>query len=89
MSEKPEAEEFDEDDVDEVIGAGEDVDLDRVTKDLELARKQDKAAGDPAWRRLEKLKEEKYFAELVSDFEDYDVDDTGLRNLVKGNISAR
>jgi hypothetical protein len=75
MSEKPEAEEFDEDDVDEIVGASEDVDLDRVTKDLDLARKRDKAVGDPAWRRLERLKEEKYFAELVSDFEDYDVGD--------------
>jgi hypothetical protein len=74
MSEKPEAEEFDEEDVDELIGAQEDMDLDRVNKDLDLAkRRHSKAVGDPAWRRLERLKEEKHFAELVSDFEDYDV----------------
>jgi hypothetical protein len=73
MSEKPEAEEFEEDDVDELLSEGDDVDLDRVNKDLDLARRRVKAAGDPAWRRLEQLREERRFAELVSDLEDYDV----------------
>lgn len=81
MSEKPEAEEFDEEDVDELIGAQEDVDLDRVNKDLDLAKRRDKAVGDPAWRRLERLKEEKYFAEQVSDFEDYKLDDTAANRI--------
>ena len=29
--------------------------------------------GDPAWRRLERLLEDKRTAELTSDFEDYDI----------------
>ena len=76
MSDKTEAEEFDDEDVDELLEDGEDVDLDRVNKDLDLAKRRSRSAGDPAWRRLERLREDKHFAELVSDFEDYDLDDT-------------
>jgi hypothetical protein len=74
MSEKPEADEFEEDEVDELV-EHDDVDLDRVSKDLDLAKRHAKTVGDPAWRRLERMREEKEFAELVSDFEDYDLDE--------------
>lgn len=58
MSEKPESDDFDDQDVDELAGDSEDVDLERATKDLELSRKRGtKAVGDPAWRRLEELQE--------------------------------
>ena len=40
MSEKTEAEEFDEEDDDELVGDAEDVDLDRVNKDLDLAKRR-------------------------------------------------
>jgi hypothetical protein len=74
MSEKPE-EEFEDEEADEpVIGDG-DVDLDQVTKDLDLAKRRGQKAGDPAWRRLERLLEEKHTAELTSDFEDYEIGD--------------
>ncbi|MBS0580939.1 MAG: hypothetical protein JSR36_16910 [Proteobacteria bacterium] len=73
MSEKPEDEFEDEEDDDEVADEG-DVDLDQVTKDLDLAKRRAAKSGDPAWRRLEKLFEEKHTAELTSDFEDYDID---------------
>ena len=77
MSDKTETEEFDDEDVDELLEDGEDVDLDRVNKDLDLAKRRARgASGDPAWRRLERLREDKHFAEQVSDFEDYDLDDT-------------
>lgn len=76
MSDKTEAEEFDDEDVDELLEDDADVDLDRVNKDLDLAKRRARAAGDPAWRRLERLREDKDFAEQVSDFEDYDLDDT-------------
>jgi hypothetical protein len=33
--------------------------------------------GEPAWRRLEQRLEQKHTAELISDFEDYDVGDGG------------
>ena len=73
MSEKTESEEFDED-ADELTSESDDVDLDRVTKDLEMAKRRgQKGAGDPAWRRLELLMEQKRTAELLSDFDDYDI----------------
>jgi hypothetical protein len=76
MSEKPE-EEFEDEEADEpVIGDG-DVDLDQVIKDLDLAKRRGQKAGDPAWRRLERLLEEKHTAELTSDFEDYEIGGEG------------
>ena len=73
MSEKSESDEFEnEDDEEPVIEEG-DVDLDQAIKDLDLAKRRGQRAGDPAWRRLERLLEEKRTAELTSDFEDYDV----------------
>jgi len=74
MSEKPESEEFDED-ADELASDSDDVDLDRVNKDLELAKRRgNKGGSDPAWRRLELLMEQKRTAELLSDFDDYEID---------------
>ena len=74
MSEKPESEEFEDED-DEEAGVSEegDVDLDQVTKELDLAKKRAQKLGDPAWRRLERLLEDKRTAELTSDFDDYDI----------------
>jgi hypothetical protein len=73
MSEKSESEEFEGEDDDEPAIEEGDVDLDQVIKDLDLAKRRGQRAGDPAWRRLERLLEEKRTAELTSDFEDYDV----------------
>jgi hypothetical protein len=74
MSEKPESDEFEDEDAD--VPLGEDVeDLDRVIKDLDLTKRHGPKSGDPAWRRLEKLLEEKHTAELTSDFDDYDIGD--------------
>lgn len=79
MSEKSESDEFENEDDDEPVVEEGDVDLDQVIKDLDLAKRRGQRAGDPAWRRLERLLEEKRTAELTSDFEDYDVggDDEG------------
>lgn len=73
MSEKSESDEFDDDEEEEEIAAVEDLDLDRVIKDLDLAKRRGQKLGDPAWRRLERLLEDKRTADLVSDFEDYDI----------------
>lgn len=73
MSEKVESEEFEDPDADEPGGETEDVDLDRVTKELDMAKRRAQKLGDPAWRRLEDLFEQKRTAELVSDIEDYDI----------------
>jgi hypothetical protein len=72
MNEKPESEEFDEEEEAEPTGEA-DVDLDQVIKDLDLAKKRGQKLGDPAWRRLERMLEEKRTADLVSDFDDYDI----------------
>jgi len=77
MSEKPESDEFEDEDSEEPVGEDGDVDLDQVIKDLDLAKRRGQKAGDPAWRRLEKLLEEKRTAELTSDFDDYEVGGEG------------
>jgi hypothetical protein len=73
MSEKPEADEFEEEEADEPLVGDSDIDLDQVTKELDMAKRRGQKVGDPAWRRLERLLEDKRTAELTSDFEDYDI----------------
>jgi hypothetical protein len=75
MSEKAEAEEFEGEENDEPAVEEADVDLDQVNKDLDLAKKRAQKSGEPPWRRLERLQEEKLTAELTSDFADYDIGD--------------
>ena len=41
------------------------------------------AAAEPAWRKLERLREEKRTAGLLSDFEDYEVDESGAETAKK------
>jgi hypothetical protein len=75
MAEKREAEEFEEDDADDAVG-GDDVDVDHLMKDLESQKRRvGPKPGEPAWRRLEKYMEQKRTAELLSDFDDYDLGD--------------
>ncbi len=77
MSEKAESEEFEGEEMDEPAAeeAEADVDLDQVTKDLEIAKKRAQKSGEPPWRRLERMREDKITAELTSDFDDYDIGD--------------
>jgi hypothetical protein len=78
MSEKPESDEFEEEDDVESAASEEDVDLDQISKELDLAKRRAQKLGDPAWRRLERLREDKNTAELTSDFDDYEIGDTGV-----------
>ena len=73
MSEKPESDEFEEEEAEEPLVGDSDVDLDQVNKELDMAKRRGQKVGDPAWRRLERLLEDKRTAELTSDFEDYDI----------------
>lgn len=73
MSEKPESDDFEEDEVEDTTDTGEYVDVDRVMRDMDQARRRGQKLGDPAWRRLERMLEEKRTAELTSDFDDYDI----------------
>ncbi|HYM36483.1 MAG TPA: hypothetical protein VET48_13875 [Steroidobacteraceae bacterium] len=78
MNEKAQSEEFEEDDDDVVdedatLVGGEDIDVDRLFRDFDKRKRGGPKPGDPAWRRLEKFREERHTAELVSDFDDYDI----------------
>ena len=78
MSEKSDSEEFDEDDVEESEAeSGEDMDVDHMIRGLDSLKRRGQKLADPAWRRLERLREEKHTAELLSDFDDYDLGDEG------------
>jgi len=75
MSGSAESEEFDADDeVDDVVDDDEGLDVDRVMKDMEIAKRRSAKGGEPAWRRLERRMEQQHTAELISDFEDYEID---------------
>ena len=85
MNEKPESEEFDEDEEETAFETTSEVDFDRLAKDLDAAKKRAQKLGDPAWRRLERRMEDKTTAELTSDFDDYDISDdsTAVRRVHK------
>jgi hypothetical protein len=76
MGANPDSNEYEEDDAEEVTG-DDDVDLDRAIKDMEIAKRRTVKVGEPAWRRLEQRLEQKRTAELISDFEDYDIGSDG------------
>ena len=80
MSEKPK-EEFEDEEPDEVEEAAEDLDVDQLMRDFDTRKRRGaRTSGEPAWRKLERIREEKRTAGLLSDFDDYDIDesDTGI-----------
>ncbi len=83
MIEKQESDEFDETDDDALDNdegdEGDEVDLARLTKDMDIARRRGARQGVPALRKLELLAEQRRTAELTSDFDDYDLDESPKR----------
>jgi hypothetical protein len=75
VSEKPESDEFEEEDAEDAAPGGDDVDVDQVMRDVESQRRRAPKGAEPAWRRLERVMEERRTAELLSDFDDYEIDD--------------
>jgi hypothetical protein len=73
MSEKPESDEFEEEDAEDIAPGGDDVDVDHIMRDVESQRRRAPKGGEPAWRRLERVMEERRTAELLSDFDDYEI----------------
>ncbi len=73
MSEKPKADEFDEEEDDDAVVDSDDLDVDHLIEDLDKRKKNAVKAGEPAWRRLERIREERETAEQLSDFNDYDI----------------
>ena len=72
-SEKPESEEFEEEDAEDVAPGGDDVDVDHIMRDVDSQRRRAPKGTEPAWRRLERVMEERRTAELMSDFDDYEI----------------
>jgi hypothetical protein len=75
MSEKPESEEFDEEEDDDDVGAVEsdDLDVDHLIADIDKRKKNVVKPGEPAWRRLERIREERETAAQLTDFDDYEI----------------
>jgi hypothetical protein len=79
MSEKPESDEFEEEDAEDVAPGGDEVDVDHIMRDVESQRRRAPKGAEPAWRRLERVMEERRTAELMSDFDDYEIADADDR----------
>jgi hypothetical protein len=73
MSEKPEADDFDDEEDD--VGDS-DTQLTSLLRDFDQTKRRSGGkAPEPAWRRLEKYREQRDTKALISDFEDYEFDD--------------
>lgn len=75
MGEKPESEEFEDEDAADAAGDDESLDVDRLMQDLDKRKRGAPRGAEPAWRKLERMLEQKRTHELLSDFDDYDVGD--------------
>jgi hypothetical protein len=73
MNEKPE-EEFEDEEDDASVGSDE-LDLDSLMDTFDKRKKAGPKPGEPAWRRLERYREDRETAELLSDLDDYDIGD--------------
>ena len=73
MSEKPESDEFEEEDAEDATPGSDDVDVDHIMRDVDSQRRRAPKGAEPAWRRLERVMEERRTAELLSDFDDYEI----------------
>jgi len=76
MHEKPDsADEFEDEGAEEAVGGDESLDVDRLIQDLDKRKRGAPKGAEPAWRKLERMMEQKRTSELLSDFDDYDVGD--------------
>ena len=85
MSEKPESDEFEEEDAEDTAPGSEDVDVDHIMRDVDSQRRRAPKGAEPAWRRLERVMEERRTAELLSDFDDYEIGDRHAGEEAEGN----
>ena len=88
MSEKPESDEFEEEDAEDTV-QGDDVDVDHIMRDVESQRRRAPKGAEPAWRRLERVMEERRTAELLSDFDDYEIGDSSENDEDPDEKTAR
>ncbi|MBM4192101.1 MAG: hypothetical protein FJ196_03440 [Gammaproteobacteria bacterium] len=85
MGERPERVEYDEE-----VDLDSAEDLDQVIRDFDQSHRRSppKGSGDPTWRRLEKMREEKRTADLISDFDNYNIGG-GKTKRARGKGSGR
>src|SRR5271169_490649 len=89
MSEKPESDEFEEEDAEDAAPGSEDVDVDHIMRDVDSQRRRAPKGAEPAWRRLERVMEERRTAELMSDFDDYEITaGDGVANSFDANLQG-
>ena len=88
MSEKPESDEFEEEDAEDIAPGGDDVDVDHIMRDVESQRRRAPKGAEPAWRRLERVMEERRTKELLSDFDDYKIGDADEHGDGDGDAEA-
>jgi len=74
MNEKPESEEFEDEEDSDGVGS-DDLDVDRLMDTFDKRKKSGPKPGEPAWRRLERYREERQTEQLLSDLDDYDIGD--------------
>ena len=89
MSEKPESDEFEDEDAEDTAPGGDEVDVDHIMRDVESQRRRAPKGAEPAWRRLERVMEDRRTAELLSDFDDYKIDDAGDVDVGDGEESDK
>src|SRR5688572_32505871 len=70
---KAENGEFEEDGAEEPAEDAENLDVDTLIRSMDRLKRRGVRLAEPAWRRLERLREDRHTEELLSDFEDYDV----------------
>ncbi len=75
MAEKPESDDFDDEEAGDAPDGDDSLDVDRMMQDLDKRKRGAARGPEPAWRKLERLREQKRTSELLSDFDDYDIGD--------------
>ncbi len=89
MSQKPESEELVDEEPDEITGdddvGGDTEVIDtlvlKTLQSLDTSKNRGQKVEDPAWRKLERMREERATREMIKDFDDYDIgpESTGSR----------
>jgi hypothetical protein len=88
VSEKPESDEFEEEDAEDTPPGSDDVDVDHIMRDVDSQRRRAPKGAEPAWRRLERVMEERHTKELLSDFDDYKIAGAGVDDDFDGDESG-
>ena len=84
---KADSGEYEEDGAEEATEDSEGLDVDHLIRSMDRFKRRGLRVTEPAWRRLERYREDRHTEELLSDFEDYDLGLDGEDTT--GKASAR